>query len=77
LLSLHLGQLIGLFQRNLAAVAPVVGGCALPESSSAVNPFFGNIRQNMDLLGGWSGRLRLWLLNQMWKPLRETSESVL
>lgn len=37
---------------NLQSVAPVVGGCALPESSSAVNPFFGNIRQNMDLMGG-------------------------
>ncbi|KAJ5180756.1 hypothetical protein N7492_003966 [Penicillium capsulatum] len=37
---------------NLQSVAPVVGGCALPESSSAVNPFFANIRQNMDLLGG-------------------------
>lgn len=37
---------------NIRSVAPVVGGCALPESSSAVTPFFGNIRQNMDLLGG-------------------------
>lgn len=37
---------------DLQSVAPVVGGCALPDSSSAVNPFFGNIRQNMDLLGG-------------------------
>lgn len=37
---------------NLQSVAPVVGGCALPESTSAANPFFGNIRQNMDLLGG-------------------------
>ncbi|KAL1845715.1 phosphotyrosine-specific ptp2-like protein [Paecilomyces lecythidis] len=37
---------------NLPSIAPVVGGCALPESSSAANPFFGNIRQNMDLLGG-------------------------
>ncbi|KAJ5580117.1 uncharacterized protein N7459_006102 [Penicillium hispanicum] len=37
---------------NLQSVAPVVGGCALPESASAVNPFFGNIRQNMDLMGG-------------------------
>ncbi|KAJ5683172.1 hypothetical protein N7462_006337 [Penicillium macrosclerotiorum] len=37
---------------NLDSVAPVVGGCALPESSSAVNPFFANIRQNMDLMGG-------------------------
>lgn len=37
---------------SLQSVAPVVGGCALPESSSTVNPFFGNIRQNMDLVGG-------------------------
>ncbi|KAJ5929692.1 hypothetical protein N7454_006642 [Penicillium verhagenii] len=37
---------------DLPSVAPVAGGCALPDSSSAVNPFFGNIRQNMDLLGG-------------------------
>lgn len=37
---------------NLHSVAPVVGGCALPDSSSAANPFFGNIRQNMDLMGG-------------------------
>jgi protein-tyrosine phosphatase len=37
---------------DLKSIAPVVGGCALPESSSAANPFFGNIRQNMDLLGG-------------------------
>lgn len=26
--------------------------CALPPSTSAVNPFFSNIRQNMDLIGG-------------------------
>ncbi|KAJ5895468.1 hypothetical protein N7495_007159 [Penicillium taxi] len=37
---------------SLPSVAPVVGGCALPESSSAMNPFFSNIRQNMDLVGG-------------------------
>lgn len=37
---------------DLPSVAPVAGGCSLPESSQAVNPFFGNIRQNMDLLGG-------------------------
>ncbi|KAJ5480976.1 hypothetical protein N7539_006870 [Penicillium diatomitis] len=37
---------------NLQSIAPVVGGCALPNSSSAANPFFGNIRQNMDLMGG-------------------------
>jgi protein-tyrosine phosphatase len=37
---------------DIHSIAPVVGGCALPESSSAANPFFGNIRQNMDLMGG-------------------------
>ena len=31
---------------------PVAGGCAMPSSKSAANPFFGNIRQNMDLLDG-------------------------
>ncbi|KAI9703486.1 MAG: hypothetical protein M1820_005790 [Bogoriella megaspora] len=33
-------------------VAPVVGGCPLPANKTAANPFFGNIRQNMDLIGG-------------------------
>jgi len=37
---------------KLPSVAPVAGGCPLPESSSVANPFFGNIRQNMDLVGG-------------------------
>ncbi len=32
--------------------APVAGGCVLPATQSAANPFFGNIRQNMDLIGG-------------------------
>ncbi|KPI38891.1 Tyrosine-protein phosphatase 1 [Cyphellophora attinorum] len=31
---------------------PVAGGCAMPSTGSAANPFFGNIRQNMDLLDG-------------------------
>jgi tyrosine-protein phosphatase 2/3 len=31
---------------------PVAGGCQMPTSKSAANPFFGNIRQNMDLLDG-------------------------
>lgn len=31
---------------------PVAGGCAMPAQKSAANPFFGNIRQNMDLLDG-------------------------
>ncbi|KIW48737.1 uncharacterized protein PV06_01302 [Exophiala oligosperma] len=30
----------------------VAGGCAMPTTKSAANPFFGNIRQNMDLLDG-------------------------
>lgn len=34
------------------AVAPVIGGCPLPATKSAANPFFSNIRQNMDLIGG-------------------------
>lgn len=35
-------------------VAPVIGGCPMPASTTktAANPFFGNIRQNMDLIGG-------------------------
>ncbi|PYH28504.1 putative protein tyrosine phosphatase (Pyp1) [Aspergillus neoniger CBS 115656] len=37
---------------DLPSVAPVAGGCALPESSHAAIPFFGNIRQHMDLIGG-------------------------
>ncbi|KAL3469115.1 protein-tyrosine phosphatase-like protein [Aspergillus californicus] len=37
---------------DLPQSAPVAGGCDIPESSNTVNPFFGNIRQNMDLVGG-------------------------
>ena len=37
---------------NLPSVAPVIGGCPLPATQNAANPFFGNIRQNMDLIGG-------------------------
>jgi tyrosine-protein phosphatase 2/3 len=33
-------------------VAPVAGGCPMPATKTAANPFFGNIRQNMDLIGG-------------------------
>ncbi|KAI9681811.1 MAG: hypothetical protein M1829_000556 [Trizodia sp. TS-e1964] len=32
--------------------AQVAGGCVLPPTKNAANPFFGNIRQNMDLIGG-------------------------
>ena len=34
------------------ASAPVAGGCAMPPSQTAANPFFGTIRQNMDLIDG-------------------------
>lgn len=34
------------------AGAPVAGGCLMPKTVGAANPFFGNIRQNMDLIGG-------------------------
>lgn len=33
-------------------VAPVIGGCPMPSADKPANPFFGNIRQNMDLIGG-------------------------
>jgi len=33
-------------------VAPVAGGCLMPNTQNAANPFFGSIRQNMDLIGG-------------------------
>ena len=31
---------------------PVMGGCPMPVTDNAANPFFGNIRQNMDLMDG-------------------------
>ena len=37
---------------SASGVAPVAGGCPMPMSKTAANPFFGNIRQNMDLIGG-------------------------
>lgn len=37
---------------SLPSVAPIIGGCALPDASRVSNPFFNNIRQNMDLVGG-------------------------
>lgn len=35
-----------------SVVAPVAGGCQMPANKNAANPFFGNIRQNTDLLDG-------------------------
>ena len=34
------------------SAAPVAGGCMMPNTGTAANPFFGTIRQNMDLIGG-------------------------
>lgn len=33
-------------------VAPVAGGCMIPATKDVANPFFSNIRQNQDLIGG-------------------------
>ena len=35
-----------------AGCLQVAGGLAMPATRTAANPFFGNIRQNMDLIGG-------------------------
>lgn len=51
-------ELEGLKSRKLTidpqvpAAAPVAGGCVMPSAKTATNAFFGNIRQNMDLIGG-------------------------
>lgn len=37
---------------KMPEVAPVAGGCAMPPTKNAANPFFSNIRQNQDLIGG-------------------------
>ena len=37
---------------KMAGSMPVAGGCPMPITKTAANPFFGNIRQNMDLIGG-------------------------
>ena len=37
---------------RMPVAAPVAGGCVMPSAKTAANPFFGNIRQNMDLIGG-------------------------
>lgn len=48
------------------AAAPVAGGCMMPSTQTVANPFFGNIRQNMDLIGGVGQmpvKLPSWLRN--------------
>lgn len=37
---------------QMPAAAPVAGGCVMPSAKTATTAFFGNIRQNMDLIGG-------------------------
>jgi hypothetical protein len=37
---------------SMPEVAPVAGGCMIPVTKNAANPFFSNIRQNQDLIGG-------------------------
>jgi len=37
---------------SMPDVAPVAGGCLMPATKNAANPFFSNIRQNQDLIGG-------------------------
>lgn len=56
---------------SLPAVAPVIGGCAMPTVSTSTNPFFGNIRQNMDLIGG-VGQFSVTLPPNMDDSARET-----
>merc|ERR1711981_869416 len=34
------------------SIAPVIGGCPMPQTENAANPFFNNIRQNQYLIGG-------------------------
>ena len=37
---------------NMPSAIPLAGGCLMPTTMTAANPFFGNIRQNMDLMDG-------------------------
>jgi protein-tyrosine phosphatase len=62
--GLSLGSLV-------PGVAPIAGGCEMPGSKGAANPFFSNIRQNMDLVGG-VGQIDVKLPDDM-VPLVETS----
>ncbi|KAI1266400.1 hypothetical protein F5Y18DRAFT_28460 [Xylariaceae sp. FL1019] len=39
-------------QGGRPSFAPVIGGVSLPSTTNSANPFFGNIRQNMDLADG-------------------------
>lgn len=49
-------------------LAPVIGGVSLPQSTSQVNPFFSNIRQNMDLADG-VGQIEVSRPDGLYSPL--------
>ncbi|KAI0454458.1 hypothetical protein F5B21DRAFT_514716 [Xylaria acuta] len=46
------GTSVASSQGGRPSFAPVIGGVALPSTANNPNPFFGNIRQNMDLADG-------------------------
>jgi protein-tyrosine phosphatase len=55
----------------LPATPSVAGGCSIPKSNVSVNPFFENIRQNMDLIGG-VGQIPIKLPSAMTKATRKS-----
>jgi protein-tyrosine phosphatase len=46
------GTSVASSQGGRPSFAPVIGGVALPSTANPANPFFSNIRQNMDLADG-------------------------
>jgi hypothetical protein len=52
------------------SLPPVIGGCPMPVTENAANPFFSNIRQNMDLIGG-VGQMALQLPSSLTKQQEE------
>ncbi|KAI9885821.1 MAG: hypothetical protein M1823_002400 [Watsoniomyces obsoletus] len=51
-------NLLSLQGGSVPAAAPLAGGCPMPTGQPAANAFFGNIRQNTDLIGG-VGQIRV------------------
>lgn len=49
---------------SMPEVAPVAGGCVMPITDNPANPFFSNIRQNQDLIGG-VGRISITLPEEL------------
>jgi len=43
---------VGIQSGPRAGMPPVIGGVALPQGNAPLDPFFSNIRQNMDLVNG-------------------------